>query len=397
MVFYPVYSLTAKPLRLAFWILVIWLSQGNAQTLFIAYLGQQRPDPRPAVSGLEPWYLDLGLRGAELGIEDNNTTGRFTHQSFRLVGGILEPGEDPTRAFYFLLKEGFRHILVNLPADSLLALADFPGAEQVLLYNVGAYDDRLRGKDCRANVLHTLPSHAMRADALGQYFKKKRWKKWFLVPGPMPQDGLFAQALKRAASRFGLKIVAEKPWTDTYDARRTAGAEVAVFTQGVDYDVLLVADEAGLFGNYFPYRTWLPRPVAGTQGLIAAAWHPAHEQWGAVQLQNRFRKLTGRWMQPEDYAAWLAVRAIGEAATRTQSVDFATISKYLLSEQLQLPGFKGVPLSFRPWDGQLRQPILLASAYDIVAVAPIEGFLHPVNELDTLGYDARETECRLQR
>jgi len=377
--------------------LVFWLSEAGAETVFIAYLGQAREDLRPAATNLKPLYPDLGLRGAELGIEDNNTTGRFTHQSFRLLGTVLKAGENPQPVFYFLLKMGFRHFLVDLPAPSLLALADLPGAENVLLYNVGAYDDRLRGKDCRANVLHTLPSHAMRADALAQYLKRKRWEKWLLVPGTMPQDLLFAQALKRAAGRFGLKIVAEKPWTHTYDARRTAESEVAVFTQGGDYDVVLVADETDLFGDYFPYRTWLPRPVAGTHGLVASAWHPAHEEWGAVQLQNRFRKATGRWMQPEDYAAWLAVRAIGEAAARTQSTEFATLRKYLLSDKLALAGFKGVPLSFRPWDGQLRQPILLASAYDVVAVAPLEEFLHPTNALDTLGYDARETECRLSR
>ncbi|MCX8049357.1 MAG: ABC transporter substrate-binding protein [Methylohalobius sp.] len=377
--------------------LCLCLSSAYGQTLFIAYIGQERADLRPATANIEPLPQDLGLRGAELGIEDNNTTGRFTNQSFRLLGAVVKQDEDPARAFYFLRQEGVRHILVNLPAAKLLALADSPEAKDSLLYNVGAYDDRLRGKDCRANVLHTLPSHAMRADAIGQYLKKKRWEKWFLVPGPWPQDQLFAEALKRSAKRFGLKIVAAKPWTHTYDARRTAESEVAVFTQGVDYDVVLVADEADLFGAYFPYRTWLPRPVAGSHGLAATAWHPAHEQWGAVQLQNRFRKLAGRRMQPEDYAAWLAVRAIGEAATRTQSTDFTPIREYLLSDQLALPGFKGVPLSFRPWDGQLRQPILLASAYDIVAVAPIEGFLHPTNELDTLGYDARETECHLKR
>lgn len=377
--------------------LCLCLSSAYGQTLFIAYIGQERADLRPATANIEPLPQDLGLRGAELGIEDNNTTGRFTNQSFRLLGAVVKQDEDPARAFYFLRQEGVRHILVNLPAAKLLALADSPEAKDSLLYNVGAYDDRLRGKDCRANVLHTLPSHAMRADAIGQYLKKKRWEKWFLVPGPWPQDQLFAEALKRSAKRFGLKIVAAKPWTHTYDARRTAESEVAVFTQGVDYDVVLVADEADLFGAYFPYRTWLPRPVAGSHGLAATAWHPAHEQWGAVQLQNRFRKLAGRRMQPEDYAAWLAVRAIGEAATRTQSTDFTPIREYLLSDQLALPGFKGVPLSFRPWDGQLRQPILLASAYDIVAVAPIEGFLHPTNELDTLGYDARETECLLER
>ncbi len=367
-----------------------------ADTVHIAFLGKKPPDLRPATANLEPIHDDIGLRGAELGIEDDNTTGRFTGQTFRLLGAVLDRDEDPQRAFYFLLKEGYRHIVVNLPAADLLALADMPGAENVLLYNAGAYDDVLRGRQCRANVLHTLPSHAMRADALGQYLKKKRWEDWFLVPGTREQDRRFAAALKRSARRFGLEIVAEKPWTYTFDARRSAQSLVATFTQGVDYDILLVADEAGLFGDYFPYRTWLPRPVAGTQGLVATAWHPAHEQWGAVQLQNRFRDHAGRWMKPRDYAAWLAVRAIGEAATRTQSTDFAKIREFLLSDRLALAGFKGRPLSFRPWNGQLRQPILLTGPRAVVAVAPLEGFLHPVDELDTLGYDERESACHLR-
>ncbi len=367
-----------------------------AETVHIAFLGKKPPDLRPATANLEPIHDDIGLRGAELGIEDDNTTGRFTGQTFRLLGAVLDRDEDPQRAFYFLLKEGYRHIVVNLPAADLLALADMPSAENVLLYNAGAYDDVLRGRQCRANVLHTLPSHAMRADALGQYLKKKRWEDWFLVPGTREQDRRFAAALKRSARRFGLEIVAEKPWTYTFDARRSAQSLVATFTQGVDYDILLVADEAGLFGDYFPYRTWLPRPVAGTQGLVATAWHPAHEQWGAVQLQNRFRDHAGRWMKPRDYAAWLAVRAIGEAATRTQSTDFAKIREFLLSDRLALAGFKGRPLSFRPWNGQLRQPILLTGPRAVVAVAPLEGFLHPVDELDTLGYDERESACHLK-
>ncbi len=367
-----------------------------AETVHIAFLGKKPPDLRPATANLEPIYDDIGLRGAELGIEDDNTTGRFTGQSFRLLGAVLDRDEDPKRAFYFLLKEGYRHIVVNLPAADLLALADMEGAENALLYNAGAYDDVLRGRQCRTNVLHTLPSHAMRADALGQYLKKKRWEAWFLVPGTRDEDRRFAAALKRTARRFGLEIVAEKPWTYTFDARRSAQSLVATFTQGVDYDILLVADEAGLFGDYFPYRTWLPRPVAGTQGLVATAWHPTHEQWGAVQLQNRFRDHAGRWMKPRDYAAWLAVRAIGEAATRTQSTDFAKIREFLLSDRLALAGFKGRPLSFRPWNGQLRQPILLTGPRAVVAVAPLEGFLHPVDELDTLGYDERESACHLK-
>ncbi len=381
------------------WILVLLALSLTAEgaTVHIAFLGRQPEDIRPAAANLEPLYPDIGLRGAELGIEDNDTTGRFTGQAFKLLGGILERAQDPKRAFYFLLKEGYHHIIVNLPARDIVALADMEGTDQVLLYNAGAYDDRLRGAECRPNVLHTLPSHAMRADALGQYLKTKRWEDWFLVPGQHRQDQLFASAIQRTAKRFGMKLVAKKPWTHDFDARRTAQSLVATFTQGVDYDILLIADEAGLFGDYFPYRTWLPRPVAGTQGLIATAWHPAHEQWGAVQLQNRFRERAGRWMKPRDYAAWLAVRAIGEAATRTGSTRFTRIREFLLSHHLALAGFKGRPLSFRLWNGQLRQPILLSGPRTVVAVAPLEGFLHPVDALDTLGYDERESRCHLTR
>jgi ABC transporter substrate binding protein (PQQ-dependent alcohol dehydrogenase system) len=95
-----------------------------------------------------------------------------------------------------------------------------------------------------------------------------------------------------------------------------------------------------------------------------------------------------------DYGAWLAVRAIGEAATRSHSAQFDHVKAYLLGKDFSLAGFKGVPLSFRPWDHQLRQPVLLASDRSLVATAPIEGYLHPQNELDTLGFDAAESHCR---
>jgi ABC transporter substrate binding protein (PQQ-dependent alcohol dehydrogenase system) len=276
----------------------------------------------------------------------------------------------------------------------MLKVADLASAQQKLLFDAATSDDENRNGQCRHGVVHILPSRAMRADALAQYMLKKRWQKWFLVVGQTQEDQLFAAAIKRAAKRFNLKIVAEKNWTNDFDARRTAQADVPVFTQGEDYDVLVVADEQGLFGEYFDYRTWSPRPVIGTQGLIATAWHPSHEQWGAVQLQNRFKEQAGRWMQEVDYGAYLAVRAIGEASVRSKSNQVTAIRDYLFSSHFALQGYKGMPLSFRAWDGQLRQPVLLAAPRSLVAVAPIEGFLHPKSELDTLGYDQPETSCK---
>jgi len=292
------------------------------------------------------------------------------------------------------LASGFQHILLDVPTESYPALATLPEARHALIYNVADSDDRLRGEHCSANLLHLLPSRGMRADALAQYLAKKRWKNLFLAVGTYPEDALYAAAIKRAAQRFGLKIAAEKTWAHSFDERRSPESEVPVFTQADDYDAVIVADENNEFGDFLSYRSWSPRPVFGTQGLTAVTWHRTLESWGAIQLQNRFRDQAKRDMTEADYGAWLAIRAIGEAATRAKSIEFSKVRDFMLGDQFALAGFKGVPLSFRAWDGQMRQPVLLAHERSLVAVAPIEGFIHPKTELDTLGYDQPETLCK---
>ncbi|WP_445370555.1 ABC transporter substrate-binding protein [Methylomonas sp. HW2-6] len=364
--------------------------QTPKQIVKIAYFAQEQVAP-PALSNLDPFIPNKGALGAELAISDNNTTGQFTGQQYELKKILVPAGADPQPLFDGIDAD---LVLLNVAADQLNKLADRPIAKTKLLFDVANSSDELRNADCRHNVLHILPNRAMRADALAQYMLKKRWQNWFLVAGPAPEDKLYAAAIKRAAKRFGMKLVAEKEWNQDYDARRTAQADVPTFTQVDDYDVLVIADEQGLFGEYLDYRTWKPRPVIGTQGLTATAWHRSHEQWGAVQLQNRFKIASGRWMEEQDYAAYLAVRAIGEASIRTKSNEMPALKEYMLSDAFALQGYKGMPLSFRKWDGQLRQPILLAAPRSLVAVAPIEGFLHPKTELDTLGFDQPETGCK---
>ena len=55
---------------------------------------------------------------------------------------------------------------------------------------------------------------------------------------------------------------------------------------------------------------------------------------------------------------------------------------------------KGVKVSYRKWNRQLRQPILLAAPRSMVSVSPQQGYLHPVSELDTLGVDDSESTCK---
>ncbi len=372
-----------------------WVNAQPTQTIKISYITQEKKVPA-ALSNLDDFIQNKGLMGANIAVSDNNTTGQFTGQKFVLNSIIAPVGADVVQLFKQQVSEDTPFIITNLPAQTLKKLADLDESQNKLFFDASTLSDALRNEQCRDNILHILPSRAMRADALAQYMMKKKWNKWFLVKGMAVEDKLYVKALKRAANRFGITIVAEKQWTHTYDARRTAQSDVPVFTQGVDYDVLVVADEQGLFGEYFDYRTWIPRPIIGTQGLIATAWDKTHEQWGAVQIQNRFKAMAGRYMQEQDYGAYLAARAIGEAVVRTKSNKMKEIKGYLLSDKFALQGYKGKALSFRSWNGQLRQPVLLVAARSLVTVAPIEGFLHPKTELDTLGYDQPESSCNNQ-
>jgi ABC transporter substrate binding protein (PQQ-dependent alcohol dehydrogenase system) len=384
--------------RLLLLALLLWApASGRAQeieTVRIAYLSQVAELP-PKLSNLDLPPEDDGIRGGHLAIEDNNTTGRFMKQAFEFHAISVPLEGDAIAVFKELLAQGFRFVILNVAAERMVEMADLPETAGVLLFNAGAPDDALRNEMCRANVLHVRPSRAMLADALAQYLMSKRWRQWLLIIGRRERDRRLAAAVRRAAKRFGAKIVAEKTWEFGPDARRTAQSEVPVFTQGIDYDVLVVADEIGEFGEYLAYRTWEPRPVAGTQGLVPTSWHRTHERWGAAQLQSRFRKMTGRHMTPLDYGVWAAIRAIGEAATRTKTTDFDEMAAYIKGPDFELAGFKGQKLTFRAWNGQLRQPVLLVAPKALVSVSPQKGYLHRRSHLDTLGYDEPESACRL--
>lgn len=367
----------------------------------IVYLGEAVPEP-PPLSLVEPVAKDKGLAGAQLAIEDNNTTGKFLHQDFELVEKILPAGGDLKGAASELAGAGQKLIVADLTAPRLAELADMPDMKDAIILNVRAEDDSLRVSDCRANVFHLIPSRAMKADALGQWLVSKKWMRWVLVHGTNDPDKAFADAIRRTAKRYRADIVEERAYEFKAGSRRTDTGEAQIreqmtqLTQRLpDYDVMIVADESEVFGDYLPYRTWDPRPVVGTNGLVPTAWHRSQEQWGGTQLQRRFERASHRWMLERDYAAWEAVRTIGEAVSRTNSGDAAALRKYIISDDFALAAFKGKPLTFRKWNQELRQPILLATPLMLVSVSPQEGFLHERTPLDTLGYDEPDSTCRL--
>lgn len=347
----------------------------------------------PTLSNLDPIPADNGLAGAQTGLQDNQTTGKFLGQTYTLEPVVIPVGDDPLAAARQLLASS-PFLVLNAPAEVALAIADMPAAQGALLFNASAGDISLRDEDCRSNLFHSLPSDGMRADALAQVLVQKRWTDLVMISGTHAIDLAYATAMRRALTKFGLALSGEKTWDADADMRRTASQEIPLFTQGFgDYDALIVIDELHDFGRYVLYNTWQARPVIGSEGLSALTWAPVIEQWGAAQLQSRFEEQHGRKMTSVDYAAWAAVRTLGEAVTRTNASDPATLRAYILSDAFELAGFKGRALTYRDWNGQLRQPIAIAHPRALVAQAPLEGFLHQTNELDSLGLDRPESRC----
>ena len=354
------------------------------------------------LSLLDPVEIpDEGLAGAQLGQDDNQTTGSFLGHDYKLTGVQIQGGDFVAEA-KAVLDGANRLLVVDAPAEELLAIADLPEAKDAILFNVGALDDRLRTEECRANIFHIIPSRAMKADALAQFLAWKRWREWFLIHGTQEEDLLMKAALERAAAKFGAEIVETRAYEYEATARRTdtghvqVQTQLPVFTQDAeDHDVIVAADESDVFGEYLSFRTWDPRPITGTHGLRPTAWHRAHEAWGGTQMQGRFEDNAGRWMTEKDYAAWLAVRSLGEAVTRTNSADPQVLHDYLVSDQFEIAAFKGEGLTFRTWNQQMRQPVLLVGPRMLVSVSPQDEFLHQRTPLDTLGFDQPESQCDL--
>ncbi|MFC3167410.1 ABC transporter substrate-binding protein [Paracoccus fontiphilus] len=372
-------------------------AQPGAQQIRAAVLRVDSPG-LPPISRLDLPPEDLGFAGARLATQDNDTTGRFMGQDFETVEITATP-ETAAAEMDKILEGGTQFVVVLADDATTLALADQVG-ERAMLLNARARGDALRGADCRANTIHVAPSHAMLADALAQFLMWKNWPEWLLVKGSHPEDENLAAAWRRAAAKFGATIVEERVFADTGGARATDSghvqvqAQMPVFTQRApDYDILVAADESDIFAPYLPYLTWDPRPVAGSAGLVPRSWHPAMEAWGGMQYQNRFEKLANRPIREEDYQAWLALRIVGEAATRTQSADPAELREFILSDQFDVAGFKGQKLTVRDWDHQVRQPILLTTGVLTTSVSPQDQYLHQTSALDTLGIDRPETEC----
>jgi ABC transporter substrate binding protein (PQQ-dependent alcohol dehydrogenase system) len=372
---------------------------GAQQRVFTLGLLSQADDERYAAPSLQRGFPDApagrSAPAAQVALDDSALTLQAAgYTSSRVLAVEAADAAGIAASLQQLWQQGARHIVLELPAAGVTAAAAAGRGKDLVLFNAAAPEDSLRAAQCAPQLLHTLPSHAMQMDAIVQLLVQRKWSRPLLLYGPAPGDRLLLAAFQRAARRFGLRTVAERAFKLSNEPRERELGNVRLLTSEREYDAVVVLDAQGEFARELPYRTVLPRPVLGSNGLTAQAWHPLYERNGAPQLSRRFQRQAGRPMGSYDWATWMAARAAAEAASADPRAAIAQQLQALRQGSIALDGYKGQRLGFRPWDGQLRQPLLLAHGNGIADLAPLEGFLHPRSTLDTLGYDAPETGCK---
>lgn len=376
--------------------LIVWCSNtlANSINISINYVTVVR-DVAPTLSNIFKMPEDSGYSGAKLAVSDSNTTGKFLKQHFELSYSLLQNSSALINHLDDVYSSGQRIFIIDAPLEQLIQVNDWAKNKTVILFNSGNSADKLRKNLCLNSVFHTIPSNAMKSDALAQWLLTRRMNKVLLIKGDKPEDIQLANSFKRSSKRFGIKIIDEKQWNFKTDLRRSAQQEIPLFTQTIkDYDVVYVADKSKDFAEFLPYNTYLPRPVIGSAGMEALAWHGVIEQWGAAQLQRRFIQLTDRYMNEKDFAAYVAVRSIAQSVHELHTASSTQIVEHIKSENFELAAYKGRKLSFRQWNLQLRMPIALVHPQGLVSQSPQPGMIHPVTELDTLGFDIQETQCK---
>lgn len=384
---------------------MVWLVLAGAPALAadevvsFAYLARENDPayaPHRAYTGLVLRDRTPPLDGAKTALKESRVMGRRLGVRFELDEKTLGEADEAAAAILALVADGTRVFLLDLPLEDVKHAAAALAGEDVLLFNIRHGADELRGEACSPVLFHTIPSDAMVMDGLAQFLFKKDWTDVLILEGEGEADRTLSAAFQASARKFGLDVVDVRPFVLSNDPRLRDQTNIPLLTGDAAYEVVFLADTLGEFGRYVPYQTYRPRPIVGSEGLVPSAWHWTWERHGAPQLNQRFDRIAGRHMQDADFAAWAAVKSVIEAMVRTQSRDIAVLRDYLRSDAFTLDTYKGEPGSFRRWDNQLRQVVLLHTHNAVIERAPIEGFLHQTNTLDTLGRDRPESACRLE-
>ena len=380
-------------------ILIIPINFGftkDLESVNIAYIeieNDSRYDPDVAYTRIQLKPTGRPFAGALVAYGESEKLFDILGKEIEISRFVVKDNEEILNKIKELVSQNTHFFIIDADSSFFKKIPEFD-LKNIAIFNITEPDDSLRQENCDSRVFHTIPSYSMLSDALAQYLVFKNWKKILLLKGPYEEDTIIADSFINSSNKYGLDIIETKDFILSNDPRKREENNLALLTIGKKYDVIYLADSDGEFGRYLPYSTKNPNLVFGSTGLTAETWHWSFERHGAPQLNSRFADVEdSRRMSNYDWAAWASINVIFKSAMKSKSSDPSKIIEFFKSKKFGLDGFKGPRLSFRDWNNQLRQPVLLSTHNALIKKTPIDGFLHEKNILDSIGIDEIESKC----
>ncbi len=334
------------------------------------------------------------IAGAKLGLKDIKPFQRMAKVKFKLMSLRIKNIDTAANDILnHINSNNIKIILLDLPAIELSNVVNKISNLNLAVINISSKNNELRSFNCNQNLFHTIPSERMLSDSLAQYLSDKKWRKVLVLTGPLEIDKAKSESFIESAKQFGLKIVDNRSFLLGNDPRARDQNDLDFLTGSAKYDAVYISDTHKEFSYGVPFATHIPSAVIGSSGLTPRAWHWSYLRHGAPQVHGRFERMNQRRMTEEDWAAWVAMRAIAEALVRFKDNENFSFHNSFVSENFKLDGSKGPVLNFRKWNRQLRQPIMLSTDNWVTSMAPLESFVHRENNLDTIGIDSKTSKC----
>lgn len=334
------------------------------------------------------------IAGAKLGLKDIKPFQRMAKVKFKLMSLRIKNIDTAANDILnHINSNNIKIILLDLPAIELSNVVNKISNLNLAVINISSKNNELRSSNCNQNLFHTIPSQRMLSDSLAQYLSDKKWRKVLVLTGPLEIDKAKSESFIESAKQFGLKIVDNRSFLLGNDPRARDQNDLDFLTGSAKYDAVYISDTHKEFSYGVPFATHIPSAVIGSSGLTPRAWHWSYLRHGAPQVHGRFERMNQRRMTEEDWAAWVAMRAIAEALVRFKDNENFSFHNSFVSENFKLDGSKGPVLNFRKWNRQLRQPIMLSTDNWVTSIAPLESFVHRENNLDTIGIDSKTSKC----
>ena len=334
------------------------------------------------------------LAGAKLGLKDIKPFQRMAKVKFKLMDMRIKNIDSAAdEILNHINKNNIKIVLLDFPASEVINIVSKISDLNIAIINISSKNNELRSVNCNKNLFHTIPSERMLTDSLAQYLSDKKWRKVLILTGPLEIDKAKSASFIESAKQFGLKIVDNRSFLLGNDPRARDQNDLDFLTGSAKYDAVYISDTHGEFSYKVPFATHIPSTVLGSSGLTPRAWHWSYLRHGAPQVHGRFERMNKRRMTEEDWAAWVGMRAIAEALVRFKNNENFSFQDAFVSEEFKLDGSKGPVLNFRKWNRQLRQPIMLSTDNWVTSIAPLESFVHRVNNLDTIGIDSKTSKC----